>query len=126
MRGRVRVFIKVGLLLELVLVVVVEAVGVVVVEMVVVVEGLVLGGQIRPGEPSNILILSAVDVLHTPQSACANNDAPENMSTISVTLDTSHLEMSPLNDDAEENMAHMLVTLETSHSEISPLNDEAE
>ena len=57
--------------------------------------------QIRPDEPSNILTLSAVDVLHTPQSVCANDDAPENMSTISVTLDTSHLEMSPLNDVAE-------------------------
>ena len=43
-----------------------------------------------------------------------------------VTLETSHLEMSPLNDDAEWNIYGMLVTLETSHLEMSPLNDDSE
>ena len=40
-----------------------------------------------------------------------------------VTLDTSHVEMSPSNDDAELNMSSMLDTLDTSHLEMSPLND---
>ena len=43
-----------------------------------------------------------------------------------VTLDTSHLEMSPLNDDAEWNMLVIYLTLDTCHLEISPLNDDAE
>ena len=38
-----------------------------------------------------------------------------------VTLDTSHLEMSPLNDDAQRNIPGMEITFETSHWEISPL-----
>ena len=42
-----------------------------------------------------------------------------------VTLDTSHLEMSPLNDDARRNMRDMVVTLDTSHFEMSALNDVA-
>ena len=57
--------------------------------------------QIRPDEPSNIPPLYAVEVIHTPQSVCANDDASSNMSSMSVTLDTSHLERSLLNDDAE-------------------------
>ena len=57
--------------------------------------------QIRPDEPSNIPSFFADEVSHTPPSVCANEDAPENISSMSVTLDTSHLEMSPLNDDAE-------------------------
>ena len=57
--------------------------------------------QICPCEPSNILRLSAVEASHTPQSVCANDDALENISRIVVTLDTSHLERSPLNDDEE-------------------------
>ena len=43
-----------------------------------------------------------------------------------VTLDTFHVEMSPLNEDAEQNMASMSETLDTSHLEMSPLNDGAE
>ena len=39
-----------------------------------------------------------------------------------VTLETSHLERSPLNVDAWANMRRMLVTLDTSQLEISPLN----
>ena len=43
-----------------------------------------------------------------------------------VTLDTSHLEMSPLKDDASQNICTMFVTLDTSHFERSVLNDDAE
>ena len=43
-----------------------------------------------------------------------------------VTLETSHVERSPLKDDADQNMEPRLFNLETSHSEMSPLNDEAE
>ena len=82
--------------------------------------------QIRPDDPSNIPSLFAVEVLHLPQSICAKDDAPKNICPILVTLDTSHLEMSPLKDDAEWNMPTMLVTLDTSHLEMSPLNDDAE
>ena len=58
--------------------------------------------QIFPNEPSNIPSLSAVEVSHAPQSVCAKNDAPKNMSSMLVTLDTSHLEMSPLNSSVPE------------------------
>ena len=75
-------------------------------------------------EPSNIPYLSAVEVLHPPQSSCAKDEALKNMPFILVTLDTFHLEMSlQLNDAAYENMNSMLVTLDTSHFETSPLND---
>ena len=70
-------------------------------EVMAVVEALVLSVQNLPDEPSNISVLSAVEVVHGPQSVCAKDDAPENMSSMLVTLDTSHLEMSLLNDDAE-------------------------
>ena len=56
--------------------------------------------QIRPDEPSNIPSLSAVEVIHTPQSVCAKDDAPLNICSMLATLDTSHLEISPLKDDA--------------------------
>ena len=82
--------------------------------------------QIRPDESVNIPFFSALEVCHFPQSSCAKDDAPENISPMLVTLDTSHLERSPLNDDAEANMLNMLVTLDTSHLETSPSNDEAE
>ena len=82
--------------------------------------------QICPDEPSNIPSLFAVEVNHAPQSVCVKDDASENMSFMLVTLDTSHLEMSPLNDDATENMCAMSVTLDTSQLEILPLNDGAE
>ena len=62
---------------------------------------LLVDTQICPDEPSNILSLSAVEVSHAPQSACAKDDAPKNMTFMLVTLDTSHLEISLLNDDAE-------------------------
>ena len=85
----------------------------------------VLVVHICPDEPSNIRYLSAVDVLHAPQSVCAKDDAPEKISSMLVTLDTSHLERSLLNSDAAANMPAMLVTLDTSHLEMSPLNDAA-
>ena len=91
-----------------------------------VVEGVVMvAAQSRPDEPSNIPSFFAVEVDHAPQSVCVKDDAPENISFMLITLDTSHLEMSPLNDDAEANMPNMLVTLDTSHLEMSPLNDDA-
>ena len=62
-----------------------------------VVEVLVLVVQIRPDERKNIPSLSAVEVGHAPQSVCAKDDAPENIDSMLVTLDTSHLERSPLN-----------------------------
>ena len=92
----------------------------------VVVEAVVLVVQSRPGDPLNISILSAAEVLHAPQSFSANDDAEWNMKRMSVTLDTSHLDMAPLNDDVEANMARMLVTLDTSHFDISPLNNDTE
>ena len=67
-----------------------------------------------------------MEVDHSPQSICAKDDAEANMSDMSVTIDTSHIERSQLNDDAEENMALMSVALDTSHFEISPLNEEQE
>ena len=92
----------------------------------VVVEVLILLVQSRPGEPSNILSLSAVEVSHAPQSVCAKDVAPENISFMLVTLDTSHLLMSTLNDEAVLNIPSMLVTLATSHFDMSLLNDDAE
>ena len=57
--------------------------------------------QICPDESSNIPSLFAVEVSHMPQSVCAKDDAPKNICSMLVTLDTSHLERSRLNDDAE-------------------------
>ena len=79
----------------------------------------VLVVQSRPYEPTNISVLSAVEVPHAPQSVCEKDDAPENICFMVVTLETSHLEMSPLNDDAWSNMEPMLVTLDTSHLDTS-------
>ena len=47
------------------------------------------------------------------------------MESMTVTLDTSHVEMSLLNDAASTNIASMLVTRDTSHLEMSLLNDDA-
>merc|ERR1711862_584988 len=46
--------------------------------------------QIRPDEPSNMASLFAVESNHAPQSVRANDEAPLNISAMSVTLDTSH------------------------------------
>ena len=93
------------------------------VEMVVVVVALLL--QIFPDEPSNIAVLSALEVNHAPQSVWEKDDAEENMRTILVTLDTFHLDMSLLNEVAESNMSSIVVTLDTSHLEMSLLKDDA-
>ena len=90
------------------------------------VDVLVLVVQICPREATNIPFLSAVEVSHAlPHNVCAKEEAPENMSVMSVTLNTSHLEMSPLNDEAKANMLSMFLTLNTSHLDMSPLNDDA-
>ena len=61
-----------------------------------------LVAQISPDEPSNISSLLAFEVSHaSPQSVCAKDDALENILSMLITRDTSHLEMSPLKDDAE-------------------------
>ena len=64
-------------------------------------KAVVLEVQSPPGESANISVLSAVEVIHAPHSVCEKDEAPENIRFMVVTLDTSHLEMSPLNDDAE-------------------------
>ena len=103
--SRVRIRVRVGVLMEVIFLLV--EVGV---------------SQICPYELANILSCNAVEVYHAPQSFCLKDDALENMSHMSVTLDTSHLEMSPLNADALTNMLHMLVALDTSQLDMSPVN----
>ena len=60
--------------------------------------------QIRPCEPRNISVFVAFEVNHAPQSFCEKDGAAANICSMPVTLDTSHLDMSPLNDEAWENM----------------------
>ena len=48
--------------------------------------------------------------------------AQMNIRVMSVTLDTSHLERSALNDVAHSNIPDMSVTSDTTHFEMSPLN----
>merc|ERR1719174_3024027 len=67
---------------------------------------------------------STLDTSHLEMSPLKDN-TPASMPSMLVTLDTSHLEMSPLNNDASNNMRCILVTLDTSHLEMSPLNDDA-
>ena len=72
-------------------------------EMVVVVDVLVLGAHffsILPDDSDNKKRLFAFEALHAPQRVWANDDAKANMNPMLVTLDTSHLETSPLNDVA--------------------------
>ena len=59
---------------------------------------------IFPGDPSNMCprfppLIHAI--IHLPQSVCLNDNADWNMLSMLPTLDTSHLDRSPLNDDAE-------------------------
>ena len=82
--------------------------------------------QIFPLEPSNIATFFAFDVAHLSHSVRLNDPARWNMYAMFVTLDTSHLEMSPLNADAEANMAFMPATLDTTQLEMSPLNADAD
>ena len=67
-------------------------------EVALLVEGVV---PIRPDESVNILSFFALEVYHAPESICAKDDALQNISSMLVTLDTSHLAISTLNDDAE-------------------------
>ena len=78
-----------------------EVILLVEVVVVVVVKVIKLSVHIRPGESVNIPSLSAFEVYHAKQRVCVKDEAPENMSSMLITLDTSHLERSPLNDDAE-------------------------
>ena len=87
---------------------------------VVVVESVEPVEKICPGEPSNMLFFSAVEVTHAPPSVCAKEDANRNIKPMSVTLDTSHLEISPLNEYALKNMELMSVTLDTSQFPSGP------
>ena len=57
-----------------------------------------------------------------PQRSCVKDDAFMNISSIMLTRDTSHFEMSILNDFAPINMAGVCCTFDTSHSEMSLLN----
>ena len=70
------------------------------VEEVVVGKVIKLSVHIRPEESVNIPSLSAFEVYHAKQRVCVKDEAPENMSSMLITLDTSHLAISPLNDDA--------------------------
>ena len=74
--------------------------------------------------PENMPDISVtLDTSHFEMSPL--KDVSENMPVISVTLDTSHFEMSLLNDVARVNIKVMSATLDTSHFERSPMNDVA-
>ena len=89
-RGSAKIWIKIRVVEVLLLL-----------EVSVVIKESILLGHSRPGDFLNISNLFAVEVTHTPLSVCSKDDVPENIITMSVTLETSHLERSPLNDDAE-------------------------
>ena len=77
--------------------------------------------EIEPDESLNMKSFFACERTHAaPQSLCWNDTAPMNMLVMSVTLDTSHFEISPLNDSATMNIRFMLVTFDTSHFEMPP------
>ena len=80
--------------------------------------------DIEPEESSNIRVLVAFECTQAaPQSCCLKDFAPMNMWSMLVTLDTSHIEMSPLNNSVLVNMLFMLPTLDTFQFEISPSNN---
>ena len=84
-------------------------------------------GDIVPKQLANILVLLALDWTQAaPQSFCLNDAAPENISSMLVTLDTFHFEMSPLNNLAPKNILFIWVTLDTSHFDMSPLNTDVQ
>ena len=83
-------------------------------------------GEMDPGEPSNMRFFVAFELTQAaPQSFRLKDFAPINIPVMSVTLDTSHFEISLLNDFAQRNIRAMSVTLDTSHFEMSLLNDVA-
>ena len=62
-------------------------------------------GDIDPDDPVNMPVLVAFESTHAaPQRFRLNDNAPENILSMFVTLDTSHFEMSPLNESAPANM----------------------
>eukprot|EP00961_Rhodomonas_salina_P088602 1191704-Rhodomonas_salina.3 len=63
-----------------------------------------------------------VDQAHKLRS---NAVVSKNMYLVSVTVETSHLEMSALNEDTE-NIPLMSFTAETSHFEMSPVKEDEE
>ena len=76
--------------------------------------------DIDPDEPANMVVFFAFEWTHAdPQSSRSKNVAPQNISDISFTLDTSHFVRSPLKDVAPRNMPRMFSTRETSHFEMS-------
>ena len=81
---------------------------------------LLVKAQSFPGELWNIRSFFAFDVFHLPQSVCSNDDASLNMVCMSVTLDTSHLAISPLNDDSLANNQRMSVTPAITQDQIGP------
>ena len=82
--------------------------------------------DIDPDEPANMRVLSAFELNQAaPQRFCLKDVAWKNIRSMWVTLDTSHLEMSPSKDSAPLNIPAMSVTLDTSHFDMSALNDSA-
>ena len=106
-----------------VVVVVMERVVVVVVVMDRVLDDMHTVLDIDPDVVENISALLACEWTQAaPQSVWLNDTALENMLSMLVTLETSHLEMSMLNKFANMNVRLMSVTLDTSHLEMSRLN----
>ena len=78
--------------------------------------------DIDPSEPSNIRSFFAFEKTQAGvrQIRLSKDFASLNIVLISLTRDTCHLDKSQLNNIAPMNMPFMSVTLETSHLEISP------
>ena len=70
----------------------------------------------------NMDFLSALEVAQAPHRVREKDLALRNMFTIFVAADTSHKLRSRLKASAVWNMASNVVTLDTVHLEISPLN----
>ena len=82
--------------------------------------------DIDPDDAAKIKAFFACDWTQAvPQSFCLNDFALRNMADMSSTLETSHIEMSPLKEPANANISDMVVTLDTFHREMPPLNDPA-
>ena len=74
-----------------------------------------------PCELLNMFVWSAIETAQWPHRVCEKALALRNISSIVVTLDTFHLEISPLKAWEFSNMPSIVFTLDTSHLEISPL-----
>lgn len=82
---------------------------------------------IDPDDPENMAVLVRFSFLFewtqvAPQSCCSNDAAFKNMKFIFVTPDTFQSERLRLNCSAPQNMPCMSLTLDTSHFEMSLLN----